>query len=115
MKIDIHMEYLKIKNLIGVGTLQVETFLKIKHKANILAMYVSPKHRGLRIGKSIMLNLIEKAKSLGIEQLQLTVVSNNQTAKNMNSSLGFSRYGLEEKALKFNEQYWDEEHMVLYL
>lgn len=103
------------EELIGVGTLQVEKPLKIKHKANVLAMYVSQKHRGLRIGKTLMLHLIENAKSLELEQLHLTVVSNNNTAKNLYSSLGFCRYGLEKKALKLNEQYWDEEHMVLYL
>ncbi|MEK4231259.1 GNAT family N-acetyltransferase [Solibacillus sp. FSL H8-0538] len=103
------------EELIGVGTLQVEKPLKIRHKANILAMYVSQNHRGSSIGKTLMRHLIEKAKSLELEQLHLTVVSNNHTAEKLYSSLGFCRYGLEEKALKLNEQYWDEEHMVLFL
>lgn len=103
------------EELVGVGTLQVEKPLKIRHKANILAIYVSQKHRGLRIGKTLMQHIIENAKLLGLEQLHLTVVSNNNTAKKLYSSLGFCRYGLEEKALKLNDQYWDEEHMVLYL
>lgn len=101
--------------LIGVVTLQLETPLKIRHKANILAMFVSQKHRGLKIGRLLMQHLIENAKLLELEQLHLTVVSTNIAAKNLYTSLGFSRYGLEEKALKLSGQYWDEEHMVLFL
>lgn len=101
--------------LVGVVTLQLETPSKIRHKANILAMFVSQKHRGLKIGKSLMLHLIDNAILLKLEQLHLTVVSNNIAAKNLYTTLGFTRYGLEEKALKLNGKYWDEEHMVLFL
>jgi ribosomal protein S18 acetylase RimI-like enzyme len=103
------------EELVGVGTLQVEKPLKIKHKANVLAMYVSVNNRGAGTGKKLLLHMIEKAKSLELEQLQLTVVSNNYAAKSLYSSMGFIRYGLEVKALKLNGEYWDEEHMVLFL
>lgn len=102
-------------DLVGVVTLQLETPLKIRHKANILAMFVSQKYRGLKIGRSLMLHLIEQAKSLKLEQLHLTVVSNNMAAKKLYNSLHFKRYGLEEKALKSEGTYWDQEHMVLFL
>ena len=78
-------------------------------------MFVSQKHRGLKIGKSLMLHLIDNAILLKLEQLHLTVVSNNIAAKNLYTTLEFTRYGLEEKALKLNGKYWDEEHMVLFL
>ena len=30
-------------------------------------------------------------------------------------SLGFKTFGVQERSLKYNGQYWDEEHMVLFL
>ncbi|MED4717605.1 GNAT family N-acetyltransferase [Pseudobacillus badius] len=63
----------------------------------------------------LLQQLIQQARSLDLEQLHLTVVSANRAAKALYASFGFRRYGLEEQALKWNGQYWDEEHMVLFL
>lgn len=61
-----------------------------------------------------MLELIERAKHLdGLEQIKLTVVSENHPAKKLYKSLGFEVYGIERNALKFNGQYYDEDLMVL--
>ncbi len=61
-----------------------------------------------------MLELIKKAKNCnGVEQIKLTVVSENGTAKKLYKSLGFEVYGVERNALKFNGKYFDEELMVL--
>ncbi len=79
-------------------------------------MYVSPAYRGKGIGKELMLEVIKKAQQLSdIEQLQLTVVSTNQSAKQLYTSLGFSEYGHEKRALKADGVYYDEDHMVLFL
>jgi len=101
--------------LYGIVTLKREIRLKIKHKANILGMYVSYKKQGQGIGKALLKQVIEKAKSLEIEQVHLSVVSSNESAKKLYTSFGFETYGIEKKALKLNNQYWDEEHMVLFL
>lgn len=102
--------------LAGVATLVKETKVKLKHKASIFAMYVSPYYRGKGIGKELMLEAIKKAKQLNdIEQLQLSVVSTNQSAKQLYTSLGFSDYGHEKRALKADGVYYDEDHMVLFL
>lgn len=102
--------------LAGVVTLVKETKIKLKHKASIFAMYVSPAYRGSGIGKELMLEIIKKAQQMGdIEQLQLTVVSTNQSAKHLYTSLGFSEYGHEKRALKADPVYYDEDHMVLFL
>lgn len=77
-------------------------------------MYVSPENRGLGIGKSLMLRAIKKANDLeGIEQINLTVVSINKSARSLYSSLGFEVFGIEKSALKFRNTYFDEAHMVL--
>ena len=43
------------EKLIGVVTLVKEKKLKLKYRANIFAMYVSPEERGIGAGKCLML------------------------------------------------------------
>lgn len=102
--------------LVGVVTLVKERLFKLRHRANIVAMYIKPENRGNGIGKSLLLNVIEKAKSIDdIEQIYLTVVTTNVPAKKIYSSSGFKVFGTEKRALKFDNGYYDEEHMVLFL
>ncbi|ENH98126.1 acetyltransferase [Gracilibacillus halophilus YIM-C55.5] len=102
--------------LVGVITLVKEQLIKLRHRANIVAMYVSPEKRGDGIGKALVSKAIQKAVSLeDIEQIYLTVVTTNYPAKRLYSSIGFEVFGHEKRALKFGDTYYDEEHMVLYL
>ncbi|GGA38759.1 GNAT family N-acetyltransferase [Psychrobacillus lasiicapitis] len=102
--------------LVGMVTLSQEGYLKMKHRANIFAMYVSPQARGLGAGKALLIEAIDKAKSIKeIEKINLSVVSTNEKAKKLYSQLEFKVFGVEEKALKVADTYYDEDHMVLSL
>ncbi|MDR7076905.1 ribosomal protein S18 acetylase RimI-like enzyme [Neobacillus niacini] len=102
--------------LIGVVTLLQEKAEKIQHRANIYAMYVTPRKQGLGVGKALVTEAINKAKSIeAIEKINLSVVASNEAAKRLYTSLGFKVYGLEEKAMKVNGAYLDDEHRVLHL
>jgi RimJ/RimL family protein N-acetyltransferase len=102
--------------LVGTVTLLQEKIMKMAHKAYILAMYVTPDSRGTGAGKAILTEAINHAKQIPeIMKLNLTVVSSNEKAKKLYTSLGFKTYGTEEAALKVNDNYYDEEHMVLFL
>lgn len=104
------------EELIGVVTLLQETSLKLKHRANILAMYVSPEIRGLGVGKELLSTAINQAKIIeSIEKLNLTVVTTNESAKKLYTKFGFKIFGIEEHALLINNNYYDEEYMVLFL
>ncbi|GEO27969.1 hypothetical protein AAC03nite_37540 [Alicyclobacillus acidoterrestris] len=93
-----------------------ENSLKTAHKGNVYGMYVAPEMRGRGLGKSLMLELINKARDCdGLEQINLTVVSKNEYAKRLYKSVGFEVYGVERNALKYNGQYFDEDLMVLFL
>ena len=86
--------------LVGIITLYEEKLNKLRHRAHIGAMYVSDSIRGLGIGKALMEEAIEKAKSIeGLEQVYLAVVSTNESAKKLYSSLGFEVFGTEKKGL----------------
>lgn len=102
--------------LIGMVTLLTKQSSKMGHKAAILAMYVTPEKRRLGAGQALLIRAIEQAKHLETtEQLDLAVVTNNHSAKNLYSSLGFEVYGTERRAMKFNGNYYDEDLMVLFL
>ncbi|WP_066295790.1 GNAT family N-acetyltransferase [Bacillus sp. FJAT-29937] len=102
--------------LIGSVTLFKESKLKLKHRANIFAMYVSPEKRKMGIGKHLMASALKKARELNeIEQIYLTVEATNEPAKKLYQSFGFETFGRDPKALKIEDVYFDEEHMVLYL
>ncbi len=104
------------EELIGVVTLLQETPLNLRHKANILAMYVSPYVRGIGVGKELLTEAINKAKTIGtIEKINLTVVTTNEKAKKLYIKLGFKVFGMEEKALKINGNYYNEEYFELML
>jgi ribosomal protein S18 acetylase RimI-like enzyme len=68
-------------------------------------MYVTSNQRGLGVGETLLTEAINKAKRIkGIEKLNLSVVTTNEKAKKLYSKLGFRVFGLEENALKINEE-----------
>ncbi|GHI00786.1 GNAT family N-acetyltransferase [Neobacillus kokaensis] len=104
------------QKIIGMGTLLHESSVKIQHKANIFAVYVTPEKQGLGAGTGLLTAAIEKAKTIeAIEKINLTVNASNEKAKKLYTKLGFQTFGYEEKALKINNTYYDEEYMVLHI
>lgn len=104
------------KDLVGVVTLMRETKIKMSHRTNIYAVYVTPKRRGKGVAKQLLKATIEKSRDLqGIEQVYLAVVAENTAAKKVYRAFGFETYGIDRKAIKINGKYYDEELMVLYL
>ncbi|MCA1058766.1 GNAT family N-acetyltransferase [Rossellomorea aquimaris] len=104
------------EKLVGTVTMVREEAMKMNHKASIYAMYVSPLYRGQGLARRLIEAAIEHAKETeGIEQLLLTVVTTNDTARGLYLSCGFKPYGTEKRALKYNGEYHDEELMLLFL
>lgn len=104
------------EKLIGSVTLLKETKFKLKHRALIVAMYVTNDSRGKGVGKALISAALEKAKEIGgIEQIYLAVESTNEPAKRLYSSFGFEVFGKDIRAMKIEDNYYDEEHMVLFL
>ena len=61
-----------------------------------------------------MAALISRAAGLpDLEQLVLEVVTTNEAAQRLYSSLGFVSYGLERRALRIGNRYMDEELLSL--
>lgn len=102
--------------LIGVVGLYRRDGAKLKHKGVVWGMYVAPAGRNQGLGRRLMQSLIDQAIELStFEQLLLTVVTTNQSARQLYLSLGFKSYGIETTALKIENAYLDEDLMMLQL
>lgn len=89
---------------------------KLRHKGTLLRMYVSGTHRGKGIARQLIEVLIERVKAIeGIEQINLTVMDQNETAKRLYEKFGFVTYGSEQHAIKWKGKYFTENQMVLKL
>ena len=70
--------------------------MKTTHKVNVFGLYVAPEFRGKGIGKALMLELIRRAKLRDeVEKINLAVISENETAKNLYKLIGFEVFGAE--------------------
>lgn len=56
------------------------------------ALYVEPKFRGRGTGKDLMQECIKEIHEMGVTQIDVNVVSDNDIAKNLYSGLGFKTY-----------------------
>ncbi|PGL71832.1 GNAT family N-acetyltransferase [Bacillus sp. AFS055030] len=101
--------------LIGVATLKTYEKVKAEHKGKIESVYVSTSARKMGAGILLIEEAIHLAKSLGLEQLTVNIVEGNETAKKLYEKLGFKTFAKTPNSLKLNNEYWDQEHMMLTL
>ena len=102
--------------LIGTLTFRRETKLKFRHRGGVYAMYVTPEWQRKGVARTLLDELISRAKGIeGLEQLHLSVVLDNTTAKGLYESRGFQANGLNRQATKHLGEYHDDVLMVLFL
>jgi ribosomal protein S18 acetylase RimI-like enzyme len=102
--------------LVGSVTMLRGDRLKLRHRADIVAMYVAPEVRRAGVGKTLLSELLARAARIeDLEQLHLFVVTTNVPARRLYQSMGFVTYGISTASYKLGDQYWDEELMVLRL
>ena len=98
--------------LAGVAGLRVQDAVKVRHKGVLWGMYVRPEARGTGLAAALVQQVVVHARTL-VEQLCLTVVASNVAARRLYSAAGFEEYGLERRALKVGDEYYDEVLMAL--
>ncbi|SDM01718.1 GNAT family N-acetyltransferase [Sediminibacillus halophilus] len=103
------------RQLVGVVTMLRKEQEKVAHKADILAMYVTPSARGNGVGHELLQRAKRDAAEIGVEQLGLSVVADNLAAQHLYKKAGFTCYGKEKNAIKQENKYVDEVHMVCFL
>lgn len=98
--------------LVGVVTIVCSDPVKMRHRANLFAMYVTPRARKQQVGRQLVEEALRTLKQHPvIEQVHLSVVRTNEAAKALYRSLGFESYAIEPRALKIDDTYHDEELM----
>ena len=102
--------------LAGVVGLAREAREKNRHKASVFGMYVAAEFGRRGIGRALLRHVIGVAKrEIGLEQLVLTVTQTNAAACSLYDSEGFRSFGVEPRAIRVGDRYYDKNHMVLFL
>ena len=100
----------------GMVGLTREQRAKNRHKGDVVAMYVAPESGRRGLGRALLQAVIDHARSVaGLEQLVLTVTRNNHAAFELYRTTGFMTFGVEPRAIKVAGEYFDKEHMILFL
>ncbi len=102
--------------LVGIVSFERDgtTRVKARHKGRLFRMYVDPSFRGQGVGRALISEVLQRAKSLpGLDFIQLTVMTHNSTAQALYCAFGFVRYGTEPAAVYWNNEYRDEDLMAL--
>jgi ribosomal protein S18 acetylase RimI-like enzyme len=97
------------------GYVQVaKTFLeKQEHIACINNLYISPRFRGRGLAKELFQYIHALlAKDGRVERLYLTCAAKNKPAQKLYQKMGFRRYGVKSKSIKWDNTYDDEVEMV---
>jgi ribosomal protein S18 acetylase RimI-like enzyme len=100
--------------IVGTVCLIPETGPKDRHKGHLTGMYVAPEARRQGVGARLIDALIADANEI-VEQIMLSVVVGNASAITLYERLGFVAYGVEPRALKVADAYFDEILMVKFL
>lgn len=100
--------------IIGLATLTQELGAKFSHKAYLSSVFIEPEFQQKGVASRLLKAVIEYSQK-HVEQILLTVASDNEPAIHLYKKLGFQIYGLEQKALKDGNEYIDEVLMKLFV
>jgi ribosomal protein S18 acetylase RimI-like enzyme len=101
--------------LVAIAGIRREPFDQVKHKAVLWGVFVSPDRRRDGLARRLVSCVESFAREMGVLQIQLCVNVENVRARNLYRSLGFESFGVEQRAMRVGDVYFDEEHMVLRL
>ena len=94
--------------LIGMMGIYRASSAKIRHNGTIWGVYVRPSYRKQGVGQGLIEACAKWASQRGIEIIKLGVVSRNSAAIQLYTRGGFNVYGVEPRALRVNNRYYDE-------
>lgn len=98
--------------LVGTAGFSIQQGQKNAHKGRLWGMYVQPSSRNLGVGRLLVSAMLDVAREK-VELVQLSVVRENRPARRLYESAGFLEFGMEPKASKYGDKYYDESHMAL--
>lgn len=106
--------YFNDDGLMGVVGCYQKEGLKVEHIAGIWGVYVRHQYRGKNIAHRLTEVIISELPK-EIELIQVSVTKGNLPAQKTYEKSGFKIWGVEEKALKIKNDYFDVINMVKFL
>ncbi len=97
--------------LVGTAGIFYHQQVKLQHKAGLFGVYIKSRCRGLGLANKLIAKVIEHADTK-VLQLYCAVVVGNTSALQLYQHHGFVQIGIEPRALKVSEQFYDEILMV---
>ena len=102
--------------LAGMAGFYREERLKTRHKGFIWGVYVAPHYRRQGIARRMLAVVIERLRTyLDLDHVVLHVSTDRDAPRRLYASLGFETIGCERRAFKIDDEYVDQEQMVLWL
>jgi len=101
--------------LAGMIGLVVQSGVKLRHKGQVVGMYVAPPHRRGGLAAALLQHAIDQARAARLHMLRLGVTAGNEPARRLYARFGFRPYGVEPDALCVQGRFYDEELMALRL
>ena len=98
--------------LVGTAGFAIQQGQPNAHKGRLFGMYVRSSSRNLGVGRLLLSAVLDVARE-NVELIQLSVVRENRPARSLYESLGFLEFGVETKASKYGDKYYDEALMAL--
>ena len=98
--------------LVGTAGFSIQQGQPNAHKGRLFGMYVRSSSRNLGVGRLLLSALLDVARE-NVELIQLSVVRENRPARRLYESAGFLEFGVETKASKYGDKYYDEALMAL--
>lgn len=99
--------------LVGLVGLHLRPGLKERHKATLFSMYVAAGHRRSGLAQDLVAAVINRARAAGALALQLVVTVGNAPAQRLYRRMGFLPYGIERRAIRVGDVFYDDELMAL--
>lgn len=99
-------------DLMAVVGVSFESREKLRHKATLFGMYVTPQARQQGQGAALVQAALACARARpGIRLMQLTVTQGNQAAQALYERFGFVVFGLEPQAVAVADGFVSKTHM----
>jgi ribosomal protein S18 acetylase RimI-like enzyme len=102
--------------LVGVQGLIRHAKTKVRHRADIVGVFVHPDFRGRGVAGALLDAIIEHAQLMqGVEQIVLGVTTTQKSAISLYQSRGFESFGVEPRMIRIGNNYYDIMHMIKFL
>ena len=102
------------EELIGIVGCFREKGIKYRHKANIWGMFVYPDYQGKKIGEQLIKECIRRISLIDdIHKIRVCATHLSIAAIKLYQKLGFTTYGKEQNAMRWNDQALEMVYMDL--